>query len=186
MARIGKKILTIPSGVEVKVESGQVTVKGAKATLTQAIDPVIVVKVEGGKVTTVYEGNDKQGLSLQGTYNSLLNNMIQGVTKGFEKTLDLVGVGYRAALAGKKLSLQLGYSHPVEVDPPAGVTFEVAGGTRIIVRGADRQKVGQTAAEIRLLREVEPYKGKGIKYLGEIVRRKAGKAAKAGAGGGAA
>ncbi|HVN67238.1 MAG TPA: 50S ribosomal protein L6 [Candidatus Sulfotelmatobacter sp.] len=186
MARIGKKILTIPAGVEIKVEGGRVTVKGAKATLTQTIDPVILVKIDGGKVTTVYTGDDKQGLSLQGTYNSLINNMIQGVTKGFEKTLDLVGVGYRAALAGKKLSLQLGYSHPVEVDPPAGVTFEVAGGTRIIVRGADRQKVGQTAAEIRLLREVEPYKGKGIKYLGEIVRRKAGKAAKAGAGGGAA
>ena len=186
MARIGKRLLEIPAGVEVKVSDGLISVKGPKVTLSQAYLPAVKIEVKDNKVATICQADDQQSRSLHGLYNSLIKNMIVGVTTGFIKELDLVGVGYRAQMQGKKLQLQLGFSHPVEVEPPAGVTFEVTGGTRIIVKGADRQKVGQIAAEIRLLREVEPYKGKGIKYLNEIVRRKAGKAAKAGAGGGAA
>jgi len=185
MARIGKRLLDIPDGVEVKAAAGVCTVKGPKGTLTQTYDQAIEIKVEGKKVVTNCERQDKQARSLQGLYNSLVKNMVSGVTKGFEKELDLVGVGYRAQMQGKKLTLQLGYSHPVEVDPPVGVEFEVVSGTRIKIKGSDRQKVGQIAAEIRELREVEPYKGKGIKYVGEKVRRKAGKAAKAAGASGA-
>ncbi|MCU0640582.1 MAG: 50S ribosomal protein L6 [Candidatus Margulisbacteria bacterium] len=184
--RIGKRELAIPAGVEVKVSDGQVVVKGPKGTLTQALRPQVAVKVEGQKVLTVCATSERLAQAMQGLYNSLIKNMITGVTTGFQKDLDLVGVGYRAAMAGKKLQLQLGYSHPVEFEPPTGIEFSVQGNTRVIVKGADRQAVGQIAAEIRLAREVEPYKGKGIKYLGEIVRRKAGKAAKAASAGGGA
>jgi large subunit ribosomal protein L6 len=185
MGRIGRRILEIPAGVEVKVDDGKVTVKGPKGSLVQSYKPVIKIKIEGNKLSTVCEAEDSAARAMHGLYNSLIKNMLDGVTKGFEKNLDLVGVGYRALLQGKKLQLQLGYSHPVEVDPPAGVTFEMEGATRIKIKGVDRQVVGEVAANIRGLREVEPYKGKGIKYVGEVVRRKAGKAAKAvgGAGG---
>jgi large subunit ribosomal protein L6 len=184
MGRIGRRILEIPSGTEVKVEGDKIIVKGPKGTLTQTFLPPVQVKVEENKVFTLCESEDRKVLALQGLYNSLIKNMLEGVTKGFEKSLDLVGVGYRAQLQGKKLQLQLGFSHPVEVDPPEGVAFELESPTRIKVKGIDRQLVGQVAAEIRSIRPVEPYKGKGIRYVGEIVRRKAGKAAKAvGAGG---
>ncbi len=185
MARIGKRALTVPNGVEVKVIDGVIEVKGPKGTLKQAYDHRVTVKVEGGKVMTLTAGSDNESLALQGLYNSLLKNMMTGVTAGFEKDLEMVGVGYRAQMQGKALQLQAGYSHLVEFQPPAGIEFVVTGNTKIKIKGADRQLVGQVAANIRAAREVEPYKGKGIKYEGESVRRKAGKAAKAAGGGGA-
>ncbi|MFA5113598.1 MAG: 50S ribosomal protein L6 [Candidatus Margulisiibacteriota bacterium] len=185
MGRIGKRALAIPAGVEVKIDNGQIQVKGPKGTLVQALRPQVAVKVEDKKLLTVCTTEERLAQAMQGMYNALIKNMFTGVTTGFQKDLDLVGVGYRAQMQGKKLQLQLGFSHPVEFEPPAGVEFAVQGNTRVIIKGADRQVVGQIAAEIRQTREVEPYKGKGIKYLGEIVRRKAGKAAKAaGTGGG--
>jgi large subunit ribosomal protein L6 len=182
MARIGKRVLEIPKGVEVKVGDGRITVKGPKATLLQDFRPEIQVIVDQDKITTLCESQDSRTLSLQGLYNSLIKNMIDGVTKGFQKELDLVGVGYRAQLQGKKLQVSIGYSHPVEVDPPEGIVFEMEGQTRIRVKGSDRQVVGEIAAQIRDIREVEPYKGKGIRYVGEVVRKKAGKAAKTAGG----
>ncbi|OGC11502.1 50S ribosomal protein L6 [candidate division WOR-1 bacterium RIFOXYA12_FULL_52_29] len=184
MGRIGKRILEIPKGVEIKVApDGQISAKGPKGTISFLVKPVVKIEIKEGKLTTVLASGDRQAMAIQGLYNSMIENMIVGVTKGFEKELDLVGVGYRATMQGKKLQLQLGYSHPVEFDPPAGIDFEVQGGTRVKVKGIDAQKVGQIASEIRLTRKVEPYKGKGIRYVGEIVRRKAGKAAKATSGG---
>lgn len=176
--------MEIPKGVEVKVADGSVQIKGPKGSLTQAFDPKVAVRIDGGKVTTLCEGCDRQLLSLQGLYNSLIKNMIHGVTIGFEKDLELIGVGYRAQMQGKNLQLQAGYSHLLDFVPPAGIEFAVAANTKIKVKGADRQLVGQVAANIRAAREVEPYKGKGIKYAAEVVRRKAGKAAKAVSGGG--
>lgn len=161
---------------------GAVVVKGPKGQLTQPYKPVIEIKVEQGSVHTICHSQDKQLLALQGLYNSLINNMIQGVTSGFEKRLEMVGVGYRVAKQGKDLQLAIGFSHPVVVTAPAGIDFETEGVNKITVKGIDKQLVGELAAEIRSIREVEPYKGKGIKYAGEIVRKKAGKAAKAAAG----
>ncbi|MBU0629709.1 MAG: 50S ribosomal protein L6 [Candidatus Margulisbacteria bacterium] len=184
MGRIGKRILEVPKGVEIKLApDGTISAKGPKGTIAFVMKPVVKVEIDNGKLTTVLASTDRQALAIQGLYNSMIENMITGVTKGFEKELDLVGVGYRATMAGKKLQLQLGYSHPVEFEPPQGIDFEVQGGTRVRVKGIDAQKVGQIAAEIRLTRKVEPYKGKGIRYVGEKVRRKAGKAAKATSGG---
>lgn len=185
MPRIGNRLLELPKGVEIKVDAGQVMIKGPKGSLIQPFDPRVEVKVVDGKVATLAPGRDKSSRSLQGLYNSLIRNMIEGVTKGFEKQLELNGVGYRAQMQGKKLNIQIGYSHPVEVEPPEGITFEVEANTRIRVKGLDKQLVGKLAAEIRAIREVEPYKGKGIKYAGEFVRKKAGKAAKAATGGAA-
>ncbi|MBN3032765.1 MAG: 50S ribosomal protein L6 [Candidatus Saganbacteria bacterium] len=185
MGRIGKRALAIPGGVDVKVTDGAIEVKGPKGVLKQAYDGRVAIKVEGGKVMTLTDGSDKESLSLQGLYNSLLKNMLTGVTAGFEKELEMIGVGYRAQMQGKKLLLLAGFSHPVEFEPPAGIEFAVAGTNKIKIKGADRQLVGQVAANIRAARTVEPYKGKGIKYAGEFVRRKAGKAAKATTGGGA-
>lgn len=185
MGRIGKRALVIPSGVDIKVIDGTIQVKGPKGTLIQAYDPKVSIKVESGKVMTLTAAADGESLAMQGLYNSLVKNMITGVTAGFEKDLEMVGVGYRAQMQGKKLSLSAGFSHPVEFDPPPGIEFAVTGNTKIKIKGTDRQVVGQVAANIRAAREVEPYKGKGIKYAGEIVRRKAGKAAKATTGGGA-
>lgn len=186
MARIGKRILEVPKGVEVKFNAGILSVKGPKGTLTREIAAEVKVLIEAGKVSLTCEKNDPKFLALHGLFNSLIKNMLDGVTKGFEKELEMVGVGYRAQMQGKKLQLSAGFSHPIEIEPPVGIDFEVIGGTKIKIKGADRQKVGQIAAEIRDIREVEPYKGKGIKYTGETVRRKAGKAAKTGAGAGAA
>ncbi|MBI5078628.1 50S ribosomal protein L6 [Candidatus Saganbacteria bacterium] len=186
MGRIGKRALVIPKGVEVVVEGDKVRIKGPKGSIVQTCNPAVAVKVDEGKVLTLCEGADPASRSLHGLYNSLIKNMLDGVTRGFEKRLELVGVGYRAQVQGKKLQLQLGYSHPLEIDPPAGIGFEVEGATKIKVLGVDRQQVGEVAAKIRGLREVEPYKGKGVRYFGEVVRRKAGKAAKTAVGGGAA
>jgi large subunit ribosomal protein L6 len=179
MGRIGKRILEIPDKVEIKMLDGAVQVKGPKGLLVQKEDARVELKVDGKKLLTQCRSQDIQSLALQGTYNALLKNMITGVTVGFEKELELVGVGYRAQMQGKKLSLQVGYSQPVEYEQPEGIEITVTGNTRVKIKGTDRQKVGQVAAQIRGFRKVEPYKGKGIKYLGEIVRRKAGKAAKA-------
>ncbi len=185
MARIGKRILTVPKGVEVKVDGSRLTVKGPKGTLLEELRPEVKVVVDGDKVSTVCGGDDARTRALHGLYNSLLKNMLDGVVQGYQKELELIGVGYRAQLQGKKLSLSLGFSHPIEIEPPEGISFEVEGQTKIRIKGISKQVVGETAAEMRKIREAEPYKGKGIRYLGEIVRKKAGKAAKAAGGAGA-
>jgi len=182
MGRIGKRTIQIPKGVEVKVEASNVRVKGPKGELKVEYNPLIKVVLDAGGLTTVYEGKNQQGLALHGLYNSLIKNAVTGVTEGYEKKLEMVGVGYRAAKQGKALQIQIGYSHPVIVDPPAGIELAVEGNNKILVKGIDKHLVGQIAAEIRNIREVEPYKGKGIKYAGEYVRKKAGKAAKAAGG----
>ncbi|MDI6732278.1 MAG: 50S ribosomal protein L6 [Candidatus Margulisbacteria bacterium] len=179
MGRIGKRIIEIPKGVEVKIEEGLVKVKGPKGEIAAGYRPQVKIVAEGGKVRTECASSDRKVLALQGLYNSLLFNMIEGVTKGFEKRLDLVGVGYRAAKQGKNLSLQMGFSHPVEIVPPEGIEIAVEGTSKVVIKGIDKQVVGELAANIRAIRPVEPYKGKGIRYEGEIVRKKAGKTAKA-------
>ena len=172
----------MPKEVQVKVDHGNVSVKGPKGTLTQEYNLAIKLELKDGKLETTCQSRDPKIMALQGLYNSLLQNMIIGVTKGFEKDLEMVGVGYRAAKQGKNLQLSIGYSHPVIIEPPAGIEIEVQGTNKIKVKGIDKQVVGEIAAEIRRIREVEPYKGKGIKYAGERVRKKAGKAAKAAVG----
>jgi large subunit ribosomal protein L6 len=152
-------------------------VKGSKGSLTLTVDPVLSVAVDDGVVTVERENDERASRARHGLTRALLNNMVVGVSEGFTKELNLVGVGYRAALKGKQLELQVGFSHPVVVDMPEGITFEVPEPTKIIVSGIDKQQVGQVAADIRAVRPPEPYKGKGIRYVGEYVVRKAGKAA---------
>jgi large subunit ribosomal protein L6 len=179
MSRIGKQPIEIPGGVEVTVgEANVVTVKGPRGTLTQPMHADMRVFVEDGQLRV--ERPDDEGFhrSLHGLTRSLLANMVAGVTEGFQKQLQIVGVGYRAALKGKDLEVQAGYSHPVLVPVPDGIEFEVPTPTQIIVRGNDKQAVGEIAAKIRKIRKPEPYKGKGIRYEGEYVRKKAGKSAK--------
>ena len=174
--------MEIPKGVEAKVDAGVIMIKGPKGNLTQQYNQAIKIEVKDGKVQTACASKDPKALALQGLYNSLIKNMIDGVTNGFEKKLEMVGVGYRAAKQGKGLHISIGYSHPVVVEPPEGIEFAVEGTNKISVKGIDKRLVGEIAAEIRRIREVEPYKGKGIRYVGEQVRKKAGKAAKAAAG----
>jgi large subunit ribosomal protein L6 len=185
MSRIGRQPIEVPAGVEVKVQGLEVLVSGPKGKLKRTIDPRISVKLEDKKVILTRQGEDKATRALHGLYRALINNMVTGVKDGFSKNLELSGVGYRAAKEGKKLVMTLGFSHPVNFDPPEGIEFTVEGQNKVKVAGIDRELVGQIAANIRAARPVEPYKGKGIKYEGEVVRRKAGKAAKA-AGGAAA
>ncbi|MFH1826609.1 MAG: 50S ribosomal protein L6 [bacterium] len=185
MARIGKRLIQIPKGVQVEIANGVVKVKGPKGTLVQDYKQAITIEVEGDKIKTLCLAKDPKILALQGLYNSLITNMIEGVTNGFEKRLEMVGVGYRVAKQGKGLQIAIGYSHPVMVEAPEAIELTTEGTNKIIVKGIDKQVVGEVAAKIRRIRKVEPYKGKGIKYVGERVRRKAGKAAKA-AGGAAA
>jgi large subunit ribosomal protein L6 len=181
MSRIGKLPVAIPSGVDVKIEEGGVTVKGPKGELQQHIlSQVVDVKLEDGKVIVTRKGDGKPHRSAHGLTRTLISNMIEGVSKGFRKSLEIQGVGYRAAKAGEKLNLTLGYSHPVVFDPPKGIAISVEGTNKVHVDGIDKQSVGQVAAEIRGLRPPEPYKGKGIRYEGEVVRKKLGKAGKAG------
>ena len=182
MGRIGKRILEIPKGVEVKVVADKVVIKGPKGTLEQTYLPAIKVVVENNTVKTLCQNDSKKAQALQGLYNSLITNMIKGVTEGFEKRLEIVGVGYRAAKQGKSLQLQMGYSHPVIIEPPPGVEIAVEGNTKVVVSGTDKQAVGQVASTIKKVRSVEPYKGKGIRYAGQRVRKKAGKAAKVAGG----
>lgn len=181
MGRIGKRIINIPDGVAVAAAGGKVLVKGPKGALEQECHPAVEVEISDKKVSTKVKSNDPKVAALQGLYNSLIKNMIDGVTKGFEKRLEIEGVGYRAVKQGKKLQLQMGYSHPIIIDPPAGVEILVEGTNKIVVSGADKQAVGAVASKIRKVREVEPYKGKGLRYAGELVKKKAGKAAKAAA-----
>jgi large subunit ribosomal protein L6 len=179
MSRIGKQPITIPSGVDVTINAGHVTVKGPKGTLEHTIVGDVSVARDGDTLVVTRADDARQNRSLHGLTRSLLNNMVVGVSDGFVKELEIVGVGYRAAAAGSDaIELQLGFSHPVKVNAPAGVTFEVPSPTRITVRGFDKQVVGQVAADIRKIRKPEPYKGKGIRYAGERIIRKAGKSAK--------
>ena len=170
--------VAIPSGVNVKVVDGDVQVKGPKGELALRIATPITVAVDGGTVTIARPDEEKRSRQLHGLTRTLIANMVDGVTKGFSRNLEIVGVGYRAQMQGKKLSLQLGFSHPVVIEPPAGITIAVEGTNKISVTGADKQQVGQMAAQIRDIRPPEPYKGKGIRYEGERVRRKLGKAGK--------
>ena len=179
MSRIGLKPVTVPAGVEVKVdEKNIVTVKGPKGQLTQAIDPSMKIEINDGILTVTRPTENKKHKSLHGLSRTLINNMIVGVTEGYEKKMEIVGVGYRAAKQGKKLVLNLGFSHPVEMEDPEGVETEVPTQLEIVVRGINKQLVGNYAAKIRAWREPEPYKGKGIRYAGEHVRRKEGKTGK--------
>ncbi len=178
MSRIGKKIITIPSGVTVTKNGNVVTVKGPKGELTQTIDSRVDFELKDNELTLIADNNDKVANMMHGTTRANVANMITGVSVGFTKTLEIVGVGYRAELKGTKLILSLGYSHPVEFDVPEGISVEVIKGVKVNVSGVNKQAVGQFAANIRSMREPEPYHGKGIHYSDEHVRRKEGKTAK--------
>ena len=179
MSRIGKLPVAIPAGVDVKLEAGTViTVKGPKGTLTRKLADDMNIAIEDGHVVVTRPNDLKRNKSLHGLTRTLINNMIIGVTQGYEKVLEINGVGYRVAKSGKKLTLTLGYSHPVEMTDPEGIESVVEGTNKIIVKGIDKEKVGQFAAEIRTKRPPEPYKGKGIKYADEHIRRKVGKTGK--------
>lgn len=177
MSRIGKMPVELPKGVEATHENGTLTVKGPKGELTLDVHPEMSVVVEEGEVRVSRPGDLKRHRALHGLTRSLVFNMVEGVTNGFSKTLEIVGVGYRADKKGKGITLNLGFSHTIDYEPVDGVTLETPNQTTVVVSGADKQKVGQTAAEIRGFRPPEPYKGKGIRYQGEHVRRKAGKTA---------
>ncbi|MDI6692423.1 MAG: 50S ribosomal protein L6 [Anaerosomatales bacterium] len=178
MSRIGKQPIPVPSGVEVAINGNEVTVKGPKGTLTQTFDKDMIIEHEDGAIVVKRPSDERRHRSLHGLTRTLIANMVTGVSEGFQKELEIVGVGYRAALKGSDLDLSLGFSHPVIVKPEKGITFEVPAPTKIVVKGIDKQRVGQVAAEIRKIRPPEPYKGKGVRYAGEQVRRKLGKAAK--------
>ena len=177
MSRIGRAPIPVPAGVEVTLSPGRVSVKGPKGELEQAIDPNMTVALDDGVVTVTRPTDRGPHRSLHGLTRTLVANMVEGVTNGFAKTLEIQGVGYRAALKGESIEFALGYSHSIVVDPPSGIQFEVPVPTQVIVRGIDKQAVGQVAADIRKLRKPEPYKGKGIRYQGEVVLRKVGKRA---------
>lgn len=176
MSRIGKKPIPVPQGVDVQINGSNVLVTGPKGKLEKELHRDMMIKLEEGNLVVERPSDAKDHRSLHGLTRTLLSNMVEGVTKGFQRNLELVGVGYRAAKQGDKLVLTVGYSHPVEMDPPAGVEIEVPAPTKIAIKGHDKQVVGQFAANVRAVREPEPYKGKGIKYEGEVIRRKAGKA----------
>jgi large subunit ribosomal protein L6 len=179
MSRIGKSPIAVPSGVDVAVDDRTVTVKGPNGTLSRPLPGAITLRQDGDTLLVERPDDERENRALHGLTRSLVANMVQGVTTGFTKELEIVGVGYRAEAQGPgTLRLALGYSHPVLVQAPDGVTFEVPSPTRIVVRGIDKERVGQTAADIRALRKPEPYKGKGVKYAGEKILRKAGKAGK--------
>ena len=176
MSRIGRKPIAIPAGVEVKNDNGLITVKGPKGTLTQKINPIISVEINGSEINVTRPNDDKEARSLHGLSRTLINNMIIGVTEGYKKELEVNGVGYRVQKQGDTLVMNLGYSHQVFVKEIPGITIEAPGPNQIIISGADKQLVGQFAAEVREKRPPEPYKGKGIKYTTEHIRRKEGKA----------
>ncbi|MDH4146742.1 MAG: 50S ribosomal protein L6 [Acidimicrobiia bacterium] len=179
MSRIGKAPISVPAGVEVAVDGRDVTVKGPKGTLSHTVPPTITVRQGEGAILVERGDDERESRALHGLTRSLVNNMVVGVSDGFRRELEIVGVGYRATAQGDaRLELALGFSHPVSVEAPAGITFEVPAATRIAVVGIDKQLVGQVAANIRSLRKPEPYKGKGIRYAGERIIRKAGKAGK--------
>ena len=179
MSRIGKRPIAIPAGVECKIDGQTVTITGPKGTLTQTVDPIIAIELKDGVMTLTRPDDTNKSKALHGLYNSLLMNMVKGVTEGYSKKLEINGVGYRAQKQGSDLVMNLGYSHQVIMPEPEGITIEVPNATTIIISGADKQKVGQFAAVVREKRLPEPYKGKGIKYDYEHIRRKEGKAGKA-------
>ncbi|HFU5360700.1 TPA: 50S ribosomal protein L6 [Enterococcus faecium] len=178
MSRIGNKVVVIPEGVTVTQDGNNVTVKGPKGELTRTFSADIKMNIEGNEVTFTRPNDSKEMKTIHGTTRANFNNMVVGVSEGFQKALELIGVGYRAQLQGSKLVLNVGYLHPVEITPPAGVTVEVPANTQVIVKGANKEEVGELAANIRGTRPPEPYKGKGIRYVGEYVRRKEGKTGK--------
>src|SRR5690554_3501438 len=178
MSRIGRLPIDIPSGVDVKVDGSVVTVKGPKGELTLPVADPIEVKVEDGQVLVTRPDDERESRSLHGLTRTLINNNIVGVTQGYTKGLEVVGTGYRVQQKGSSIEFALGFSHPVLIDPPAGITFTVEGTNKLTVSGIDKQAVGEAAANIRKIRKPEPYKGKGVRYAGENVRRKAGKAGK--------
>lgn len=178
MSRIGKNPISVPSGVEVKIDGQNVAVKGPKGELSTTIAEPITASLEDGVVTVARPDEERESRSLHGLSRTLINNMIVGVTDGYSRALEIVGTGYRVQAKGSNLEFALGYSHPIVVEPPEGISFSVDGQTKVAVHGIDKQLVGETAANIRKLRRPEPYKGKGVRYAGEIVRRKVGKAGK--------
>jgi large subunit ribosomal protein L6 len=178
VSRIGKQPIPVPSGVDVKIVGSHVHVKGPKGELSATFSEDMMIEIEDGQILVKRPSDERQHRSLHGLTRTLISNMVTGVSAGFEKKLEIVGVGYRAAMKGSDIELQLGFSHPVLVTAEPGIEFEVPAPTRITVRGIDKQRVGQVAAEIRGWRPPEPYKGKGVRYEGEYVRRKLGKAAK--------
>lgn len=178
MSRIGNKTITIPAGVEVNVnDMNEVTVKGPKGTLSRQFNPLIKIQVEGNEVKCFRANEDKHTKQLHGTTRALVNNMIVGVSEGYKKVLEIVGIGYRAAMKGSVLNMNLGYSHEINYEVEAGITVETPEPTKIVVSGIDKQRVGEVAAQIRKYRRPEPYKGKGIRYEGEHIARKEGKTA---------
>jgi len=180
MSRIGRKPITVPAGVDVLVNGAEVTVKGAKGALTGTFNPGMSVTLENGVITVTRPDDKKENRSLHGLTRTLIANMVEGVSAGFKKELEINGVGYRANMQGSDLNLVVGYSHPVLMTPPEGIAVEVPTPNKIIISGSDKQKVGQFAAEVRKVRPPEPYKGKGIKYSTEVIRRKEGKSGKGG------
>ena len=177
MSRIGKRPIEVPAGVNVAIDPGRVMVNGPLGELTQAVPTRMKIEQEDGRIVVTRPTERGEDRALHGLTRSLISNMVEGVTKGFEKRLEIQGVGYRAGLRGTALELNVGFSHPVVVEPRAGITFDVPAPNQIVVKGIDKQQVGQTAAEVRSVRSPEPYKGKGIRYEGEYVRRKVGKRA---------
>ncbi|MGW1679086.1 50S ribosomal protein L6 [Saccharopolyspora sp. NPDC002376] len=179
MSRIGKLPITVPSGVEVTIDGQSVTVKGPKGTLDhQVAEPIIVERDEDGAVLVKRPDDERESRSLHGLTRTLVNNMVIGVSQGYQKDLEIHGVGYRVLLKGSNLEFALGYSHPIVIEPPEGIQFAVDGPTKIAVKGIDKQLVGEIAARIRKLRKPDPYKGKGVRYAGENIRRKVGKTGK--------
>ena len=178
MSRIGNKVITIPAGVEVNLDDNFATVKGPKGELKQQFDKDMTFNVEGNEITVVRPSDSKRHRTVHGTTRAILANMIEGVSAGFKKELELIGVGYRAQMQGKKLVLSVGYSHPVEFEAIDGITLGVEGNTKVSIEGINKEVVGQYAAKVRAVRPPEPYKGKGIRYVGEYVRRKEGKTGK--------
>ena len=180
MSRIGRLPIAVPTGVDVAIEGRHITVTGPKGSLSRDLHPEMSVSREGDSILVTRPSETKTHKQLHGLTRTLVNNMVVGVTAGYRKGLEITGVGYRAVLVGRKLQLSLGYSHPVEIDPPSGISFEVENPTKLAVVGIDKELVGEIASRVRASREPEPYKGKGVRYAGEQIRRKAGKAGKIG------
>ena len=178
MSRIGNKVITVPAGVEVNIVDNFATVKGPKGELKQQFDKDMAFNIEGSEITVVRPSDSKRHRTVHGTTRAILANMVEGVSTGFKKELELIGVGYRAQMQGKKLVLSVGYSHPVEFEEIEGITLGVEGNTKVSIEGINKEVVGQYAAKVRAVRPPEPYKGKGIRYVGEYVRRKEGKTGK--------
>ena len=185
MSRVGKRPIPLPNTVKIDLHNAKVTVTGPKGTLSREIHPEMQIAMEDGALQVRRPSDSDLHRALHGLTRSLVANMVEGVTAGFRKELEIVGVGYRAQLNGQRLVMQLGFSHPVEVDPPAGISFEVTGNNRVAVLGIDKEAVGQQAANLRRWRPPEPYKGKGLRYQGEVIYRKAGKGGRAGGKGAA-